>query len=219
MSGRLTGYPVFLFVDVNITVKGIFGNTEIIRHLVAGFGDKESAGIVKELDGGHLVLFVHKSYRLAYQGDGFLDQMVEKIIYIVGDLSGLLLRVDRRYQRMQGVLHNGELGDVVVDAENVMQAAVVVADVGCAAFQDLSVGCLHQVSGVILKFLLPASLFIIVAYNVKNCVGRSVADAPVGDVAVLDIYDRVLGIVGFQIMDHNLAVRTELAGYVVRDLF
>ena len=145
--------------------------------------------------------------------------MVEKIIYIMSDLSGFLFGVDRRYQRMQSVFHNGEFGNVVVDAKNVMQAAVVVADVGCAAFQDLSVGCLHQVSGVILKFLLPASLFIIVAYNVKNCVGRSVADAPVGDVAVLDIYDRVLGIVGFQIMDHNLAVRTELAGYVVRDLF
>ena len=47
-----------LLVYVNIAVKRVLGNPEIIRHFISGFCDQEGSGIVEELDRGHLVLFI-----------------------------------------------------------------------------------------------------------------------------------------------------------------
>ena len=98
-----------LLVYVNIAVKRVLGNPEIIRHFISGFCDQEGSGIVEELDRGHLVLFIHQSHRLAHTSNGLFDQMIQQIVHIVGDLTWFLFFVDRGDKRMKSAFYDSKL--------------------------------------------------------------------------------------------------------------
>ena len=66
------------------------------------------------------------------------------------DLLWLFFLVDRCDQRVECAFDHGQLGDIIVDAEYIMKASVIISDIGSAAFQDLAIGSFHQITGVIL---------------------------------------------------------------------
>ena len=91
-----------------------------------GLCNKESSGIIKKLDRSYLILFIHESYRLAYKLHGFLDETIQKIVDTVSDLLRFFFFVLRGDQIIKGTVDQGQLGDVVVDAEYIVEAAVIV---------------------------------------------------------------------------------------------
>ena len=117
---------IILLVYINITIKRIFRDSKIIRYFISGLCNKESSGIIKKLDRSYLILFIHESYRLAYKLHGFFDETIQKIVDTVSDLLRLLFFVLRGDQIIKGTVDQGQLGDVVVDAEYIVKAAVIV---------------------------------------------------------------------------------------------
>ena len=78
-----------LFGFVEVTVQRVFGDVEDLADLRTGLGNQKSAAVVEEADGTDLIRLVHKGSRFAGNPDTFLDQRVEQIRDIRGDLLRL----------------------------------------------------------------------------------------------------------------------------------
>ena len=94
-----------------------------------------------------------RATRLAYKLHGFFDETIQKIVDTVSDLLRLLFFVLRGDQIIKSTVDQGQLGDVVVDAEDADGGPVVVADVDGGGLENLSVLRLGQVAQVVLKLL------------------------------------------------------------------
>ena len=74
--------------------------------LIPALGDEKGTCVVEKLDGLDLVLFVHHGYRLAHQLNGLVDQLIQQIVDVEGDVFRLALSVPLwggdRYQRADG---------------------------------------------------------------------------------------------------------------------
>ena len=169
-----------LFVHVNIGIQGILGNAEVLRHLVAGLGDEEGPVLAEELDGLYLVLLVHHGGGLAHQGHGLLDQLIQQIAD-VGDA----LRLGRDLlpgggQVAEGLLHEDEAGDVVVDSQDGGDLPLPVPDIDGGGFQNLPVRGFGEVAEVVL------GLRVLGAQLLHHHVGRAVPHLPARHMAVGD---------------------------------
>ena len=56
---------------------------------------------------------------------------------------------------------------------------------------------------------------VLVVKGFQHDLGRAVADLAVGDMSIGNVYDGMLHVMLFQIMDHHFTIRTELSGKAV----
>ena len=204
MSGRF-----LLRGRVGVVVGAVYGgggDAEVFAHLEAGLGDEKGAGVVEELDGLDLVLLVHKSHRLAHQPDALLNELVQQVGHVPGDVLRLLLGELGGGEAPEGVFHGQHEGDVVVDGEDADGLAVVVPEVDGAGLEDLAVLRLGEVAQPVLRHLTA------VPQGLQHHMGGSVPHPAAGHVAVFNGHDGGLRVVGGQVVDHHLTVGAELPG-------
>ena len=118
---------------------------------------------------------------------------------------------------MNCAFNHGQSGNIIVDPKNIMETAVIITYIRGAALQNFAVRSFHQISGVIPGLIL--CLVIIMPDHIKNRIGRSVSDPSVCHMSVFNIHDRIFRILCFQIMNDYFAVRAELTGNIVSNLF
>ena len=113
---------------VEVAVQRVFGDVEDLADLRSGLGDQEGAAVVEEADGADLVRLVHEGSRFAGDPDTFLNQRVEQIRDIRGDLLGLGFPVSAGIEGMERILRGKGEGQVGIETEDPDDTAVVITD-------------------------------------------------------------------------------------------
>ena len=107
---------------------------------------------------------------------------------------------------MEDILHGQHQGDVVIDGEDADGRSVVVPEINGAGLEDLAVLRLGEVAQPVL------GSGAAVPQGLQHHMGGAVPHLAAGDMAVLDGHDGGLRVVGAEVMDHHLAVGSELPG-------
>ena len=115
-----------LFIYINVAVKRVLGDPEIICHLISGFCDQKSARVIEKLDSGNFILFVHKGNRFADEGYRFFNQTIQKVIDTVGNLFWFFLFILWCDQIIQCAVDQSQLGNVIVDPKYIVKTSIVI---------------------------------------------------------------------------------------------
>lgn len=203
------------FINVDIAVQSVFGNTEELGHLVAGLRDEESAGVIEKVDGLDLVVLGHERHRHADERDRLLDQFIQELVDIVRDVFGIgiaILVILGSCQLLDGRFKGQQVRDVVIDRQNVARFAFFIADEDRAGLEDPAVVRTREIRELVFD------IFRILFQSFQHDAGGAAAELAVGHMSVLDENDRIADILLFKIVNDDFTVMTEVRSQGSSDL-